>query len=142
MRSSRRCELDEVGGKQGLGRFLVSIRTASSLRLGLILIFIGTLLNAQVLLGVLVSPEVTKVSEHFVCQCGCNHQLSVCSMLNCGSATPLRAEIGDLLQQGKTEEQIVSIFSQKYGKVILSAPTTRGFDLTAWILRLSCCFWG
>jgi cytochrome c-type biogenesis protein CcmH/NrfF len=82
----------------------------------------------------IVSPEVRKVSERFVCQCGCNHQLSVCSMLNCGSATPLRAEIDSYLKEGKTEEQIVSLFVSKYGKRILSAPTTKGLDLTAWIL--------
>jgi cytochrome c-type biogenesis protein CcmH/NrfF len=82
----------------------------------------------------IVSLEVRKVSERFVCQCGCNHQLSVCSMLNCGSATPLRAEIDSYLKEGKTEEQIVSLFVAKYGKRILSAPTTKGLDLTAWIV--------
>jgi cytochrome c-type biogenesis protein CcmH len=102
-------------------------------RLGLMLLAIG-FLAAPVLLGQIVSPEVRKVSERFVCQCGCSQQLSVCSMLNCGSATPLRAEVADLLKQGKTEEQIVNIFTEKYGKVILSAPTARGFDLTAWTL--------
>lgn len=82
----------------------------------------------------IVSPEVMKVSERFVCQCGCSEQLSVCAMLNCGSATPLRAEIAELLKQGKTEKEITDIFVAKYGKVILAAPTTQGFDLTAWTL--------
>ncbi|HVN79128.1 MAG TPA: cytochrome c-type biogenesis protein CcmH [Terriglobia bacterium] len=82
----------------------------------------------------IVSPEVMKISERFVCQCGCSEQLSVCAMLNCGSATPLRAEIAELLKQGKTEKEITSIFVAKYGKVILAAPTTQGFDLTAWTL--------
>jgi len=82
----------------------------------------------------IVSPEVMKVSERFVCQCGCSEQLSVCAMLNCGSATPLRAEIAELMKQGKSEKEITSIFVAKYGKVILAAPTTQGFDLTAWTL--------
>lgn len=85
-------------------------------------------------LAQIVGPEVMKVSERFVCQCGCSEQLSVCAMLNCGSATPLRAEIAELLKQGKTEKEITSIFVAKYGKVILAAPTTQGFDLTAWTL--------
>jgi cytochrome c-type biogenesis protein CcmH len=89
-----------------------------------------------------VSPEVRKVSERFVCQCGCNEQLSVCAMLNCGSATPLRAEIAELLKQGKTEKEIVDIFVAKYGKVILAAPTTQGFDLTAWTLPFVMLFLG
>jgi cytochrome c-type biogenesis protein CcmH len=53
-------------------------------------------------------------------------------MLNCGSATPLREEIDGYLKEGKTQQQIVSAFVAKYGKVILSAPTTQGLDLAAW----------
>ena len=80
------------------------------------------------------SPEVKKVSENFVCQCSCNHQLSGCGMLHCGSANPLRSEIDQKLQAGMTEGQIVDDFVAKYGGVILSAPTGEGFDLVAWTL--------
>ena len=80
------------------------------------------------------SPEVKKVSENFICQCGCNHQLSGCGMLHCGSANPLRSEIDQKLQAGMTEGQIVDDFVAKYGGVILSAPTGEGFDLVAWTL--------
>ena len=78
-------------------------------------------------------PEVKKASEAFVCQCSCNHQLSACGMLNCGSATPLRTEIQEHLKQGKSQKEIVDAFVAKYGKVILAAPTTQGFDLAAWL---------
>jgi len=78
-------------------------------------------------------PEVKKASEAFVCQCGCNHQLSACGMLNCGSATPLRTEIQEHLKQGKSQKEIVEAFVAKYSKVILAAPTTQGFDLAAWL---------
>ncbi len=80
------------------------------------------------------SPEVKKVSENFVCQCSCNHQLSGCGMLHCGSANPLRSEIDQKLQAGMTEEQVVDDFVAKYGGVILSAPSGEGFDLVAWTL--------
>jgi len=78
-------------------------------------------------------PEVKKASEAFVCQCSCNHQLSACGMLNCGSATPLRTEIQEYLKQGKTQKEIVDAFVAKYSKVILAAPMTQGFDLAAWL---------
>ena len=78
-------------------------------------------------------PEVKKASEAFVCQCSCNHQLSACGMLNCGSATPLRTEIQEHLKQGKSQKEIVEAFVAKYSKVILAAPTTQGFDLAAWL---------
>ena len=80
------------------------------------------------------STEVKRVSENFICQCSCNHQLSGCGMLHCGSANPLRSEIDEKLQAGLAAEQIVDDFVAKYGKVILSAPTGEGFDLVAWTL--------
>ena len=54
-------------------------------------------------------------------------------MLNCGSKVPLIREIESLQAQGKTQPQIVETFVTKYGKVILSAPTTQGLDLAAWL---------
>ncbi len=54
-------------------------------------------------------------------------------MLNCGSATPLRTEIQEHLKQGKSQQEIVDAFVAKYGKVILSAPPAKGFDLAAWV---------
>jgi len=78
------------------------------------------------------SAEVKNVSENFVCQCGCNHQLSGCGMLYCGSANPLRNEIDEMLEAGRSEKEIVGEFVAKYGKIILSAPTGVGFDLVAW----------
>ena len=57
-------------------------------------------------------------------------------MLHCGSANPLRTEVAQKLKEGKTEETIVDEFVVKYGKLILSAPTSEGFDLLAWTLPI------
>ncbi|MSO22763.1 MAG: hypothetical protein EXQ58_05805 [Acidobacteria bacterium] len=88
------------------------------------------------------SPEVKNASEAFVCQCGCNHQLSACGMLNCGSATPLRAEIQGHITEGKSQKEIVEAFVAKYGKMILAAPTTQGFDLAAWLTPFAVLLFG
>ncbi|MDE2965048.1 MAG: cytochrome c-type biogenesis protein CcmH, partial [Acidobacteriota bacterium] len=98
------------------------------------LILLPAILFSSPAAAQIFSPEVKKVSENFVCQCSCNHQLSGCGMLHCGSANPLRSEIDQKLQAGMTEEQIVDDFVAKYGGVILSAPTGEGFDLVAWTL--------
>ena len=87
-------------------------------------------------------PEVKKASEAFVCQCSCNHQLSACGMLNCGSATPLRTEIQEHLKQGKSQKEIVDAFVAKYSKVILAAPTTQGLDLAAWLIPFAALSFG
>jgi cytochrome c-type biogenesis protein CcmH/NrfF len=99
-----------------------------------IMVVILSLHLPSLLLAQVFPPEVKKASEAFVCQCNCNHQLSACGMVNCGSATPLRQEIAGHLKEGKTQQQIVDAFVAKYGKVILSAPTTQGLDLAAWMI--------
>jgi cytochrome c-type biogenesis protein CcmH/NrfF len=100
-----------------------------------------------VLLGALALPisgqgrkdierEYKATCDRLICQCGCNEQLSVCSMQNCSSATPMRAEVRERLLNGESADAIVDSFVARYGKKVLSAPTMRGFDITAWIMPL------
>jgi cytochrome c-type biogenesis protein CcmH/NrfF len=81
-----------------------------------------------------ISREYQEACDRLVCQCGCNEQLSVCAMQNCSSATPMRAEIRERLQKGEDLDQIVQSFVERYGPKVLSAPTMKGFDITAWIM--------
>ena len=103
------------------------------------------LLYIVIVLGTPLSsvPETTDLERHYeeaaaqlVCQCGCPHQLTVCAMQNCHSATPMRAEIREKLQAGMTVEKIVDGFVARIGKQVLAAPTLKGFDLTAWIMPI------
>ncbi len=81
-----------------------------------------------------ISKLYQETCDRLICQCGCNEQLSVCAMQNCSSATLMRAEIRERLQKGDGPDQIVRSFVDRYGKVVLSAPTTTGFDLSAWVM--------
>jgi cytochrome c-type biogenesis protein CcmH len=81
-----------------------------------------------------ISRDYKEACERLVCQCGCNEQLSVCAMKNCRSATPMRAEIRERLQNGESVDRIVDSFVARVGKQVLSAPTMKGFDITAWIM--------
>ncbi len=81
-----------------------------------------------------ISKEYKEACDQLICQCGCNEQLSVCSMQNCGSATPMRAEIRERLLKGESVQAIVDSFVARHGKQVLSAPTMQGFDITAWIM--------
>jgi cytochrome c-type biogenesis protein CcmH/NrfF len=80
-----------------------------------------------------IGKQYKEACDRLVCQCGCNEQLSVCAMQNCGSATPMRAEIQERLLKGESVDQIVESFVARVGKQVLSAPTTKGFDLAAWV---------
>jgi cytochrome c-type biogenesis protein CcmH/NrfF len=89
-----------------------------------------------------ISREYKEACDQLICQCGCNEQLSVCSMQNCSSATPMRAEIRERLLKGESVSAIVDGFVARYGKQVLSAPTMQGFDLTAWVMPFMIFFFG
>ncbi len=73
------------------------------------------------------------IEESLTCQCGCGLTVHSCNHLQCGSAGPIREEIRAQMALGKSKGQILSYFKGKYGEKILSAPTTTGFNIVAWI---------
>ena len=46
----------------------------------------------------------------------------------------MMAEIAAELDEGKSDDSIISHFAEKYGLSVLSAPPASGFNLTAWIV--------
>jgi cytochrome c-type biogenesis protein CcmH len=76
---------------------------------------------------------VSGISDQLVCQCGCTMVLSNCSHIECGSREAMTALIGQKLDQGQSEQQIIQFFVAEYGEQVLSAPSKRGFNLAAWI---------
>ncbi len=106
-----------------------SLRMASGF---LLLFFAAPALGIQTAAD--ISRDYKEACDRLMCQCGCNEQLSVCAMQNCSSATPMRAEIRERLQNGESVDVIVESFTARYGKQVLSAPTLQGFDITAWVM--------
>jgi cytochrome c-type biogenesis protein CcmH len=75
----------------------------------------------------------TDLEEALTCQCGCGLTVHACNHLQCPSGIPLKQEIAGQLALGKTRPEVLAYFSDKYGEKILSAPTTTGFNLVAWV---------
>lgn len=75
----------------------------------------------------------SEIEEALTCQCGCGLTVHSCNHLQCPSGIPLKEEIGQQLAAGHTRAEILTYFSGKYGEKILSAPTTTGFNLVAWV---------
>jgi cytochrome c-type biogenesis protein CcmH len=44
------------------------------------------------------------------------------------------ADLGKQIDEGKSNEQIIAAFIDKYGSTVLAAPPVSGFNLTAWIM--------
>jgi cytochrome c-type biogenesis protein CcmF len=86
------------------------------------------------------APQPTGVDENWlvrniICQCGsCRHNLLECESDGCGHAVQDRIEIRQLLNQGRTRDQVIQYFIKKYGgQVALAAPIDRGFNRLAWL---------
>jgi cytochrome c-type biogenesis protein CcmH len=73
-----------------------------------------------------------EIESALTCQCGCGLTVHSCNHLNCGSGIPLKKEIAEQIATGASANQVIAYFEKKYGEKILSAPTTRGFNLAAW----------
>jgi cytochrome c-type biogenesis protein CcmH len=73
------------------------------------------------------------IEEALTCQCGCGLTVHSCNHVQCPSGIPLKEEIASQLAAGKGREEILTYFSTKYGEKILSAPTTTGFNMVAWV---------
>jgi len=74
------------------------------------------------------------VSEGLTCQCGCGLTVANCNHPQCEFAVPMRTQIEAMIARGKSRPEIIAWFRTRYGEKILSAPTTEGFNLLAWIM--------
>ena len=75
----------------------------------------------------------SEIEESLTCQCGCGLTVHSCNHVQCPSGIPLKEEIAGQLAAGKGREEVLTYFSTKYGEKILSAPTTTGFNIVAWV---------
>jgi cytochrome c-type biogenesis CcmH protein len=89
-----------------------------------------------------VSDRARQIGMKFKCMCGaCSMTAGGCSHPGGEFAGPCQAwalpalqEVDDLLRQGKTDEQIVEMFVQKYGTGVYAEPPKSGFSLVAWVM--------
>lgn len=82
-----------------------------------------------------LSVTVGEITQELTCTCGCNMVVSACEgAMECSAANGIKAQVMEKLSVGQSKEEIIGYFVNRYGEKILSAPTKRGFNLTAWIL--------
>lgn len=78
-------------------------------------------------------PNAEQVAQGLTCQCGCGLTVANCNMPTCSFSVPTRTHIQELIDQGKSQVEIITFYRHKFGEKVLSAPTTEGFNLFAWI---------
>jgi len=130
------------------GRFLVrGVSGAKDLLFGMFAsigpLRIPLLKTAQALLlalAVCFSMGATDAGSRFndlghrlMCTCGCAQLLGECNHVGCPESGRERNELTAAIASGLSDTDVLASFSTKYGATVLAAPTTRGFDLVAWI---------
>jgi cytochrome c-type biogenesis protein CcmH len=73
------------------------------------------------------------LNHRLMCTCGCAQVLGECDHAGCPGREQEFADLNAAIASGATDEQILTSFAAKYGATVLAAPTTKGFDLVAWV---------
>jgi len=80
------------------------------------------------------STRFGHLGHQLMCMCGCGQILLECNHVGCPDSDGMRNELMAAVTRGDSDSLVEQAFVQKYGPTVLAAPTTSGFDRTAWIM--------
>ena len=81
-------------------------------------------------------PFIIGIESRLACTCGCTLDVYTCRTTDftCGTSPAMHREVVRLIQQGKTEEEVVGAFVAQYGETVLMSPPKSGFNLVGYVL--------
>lgn len=88
------------------------------------------------------ASRFNELGHGLMCICGCNQILLECNHVGCPDSDGMRAELSAAITRGDSDSLVEQAFVQKYGPTVLAAPTTTGFNRTAWIVPFVALFLG
>ncbi|MBK6778401.1 MAG: cytochrome c-type biogenesis protein CcmH [Gemmatimonadetes bacterium] len=79
---------------------------------------------------------ITGVEKRMQCTCGCTLDIYTCRTTDftCTYSPALHKEVVALAQDGKTADEIVAAFVEKYGEKVLMAPKPEGFNIAGYVV--------
>jgi cytochrome c-type biogenesis protein CcmF len=81
-----------------------------------------------------VDADQRWLEKNMICMCGCRHLLADCGG-ECGPAPAERKIIRTMLEEGKTRDDVIKFFVDRYGGMdVMAAPPDKGFNRLAWAL--------
>ena len=80
------------------------------------------------------ATRFNELGHQMMCVCGCGQILLECNHVGCPYSDGMRNELMTAVNRGDSDSLVEQSFVQKYGPTVLAAPTTSGFDRTAWIV--------
>jgi len=78
--------------------------------------------------------RLNNLGHKLMCTCGCGQVLMECNHVGCQSSDSMRRELVAGITRGDSDDQILNWFVEKYGPVVLAAPTKTGFNRVAWLM--------
>jgi cytochrome c-type biogenesis protein CcmH len=94
------------------------------------------------LMGAGDDARFNAVGHKLMCVCGCNQILLECNHVGCTYSDRMRNELSAALSRGDSDDLATQAFVQKYGAIVLAAPTGTGFNRLAWITPFAALFIG
>ena len=88
------------------------------------------------------ASRFNEIGHQMMCICGCKQILLECNHVGCPDSDGMRNELMAAVTRGDSDSLVEQSFVQKYGPTVLAAPTTRGFDRTAYIVPFVALFLG
>ena len=88
------------------------------------------------------ATRFTELGHQLMCICGCNQILLECNHVGCPDSDGMRNELAAQVTRGDSDSLVQQAFVQKYGPTVLAAPTTTGFNRTAWVVPFAALFFG
>jgi len=88
------------------------------------------------------ASRFNELGHQLMCICGCNQILLECNHVGCPDSDGMRNELMSDVTRGDSDSLVQQAFVQKYGPTVLAAPTTTGFDRTAWIMPFAALIFG
>ena len=77
------------------------------------------------------ADEINAVAKNLSCPTCTGINVADCPTETCEQ---WRAQIGDMLAEGKGEQEILDYFATRYGDHVLQVPPKRGFFVLVWVL--------
>ena len=66
-----------------------------------------------------------RLGHQLMCMCSCGQVLLECNHVGCAYSSRMRDELAAGIARGDNDSLILQSFVQKYGNVVLAAPTTQ-----------------
>jgi cytochrome c-type biogenesis protein CcmH len=81
-------------------------------------------------------PFIIDVEGRIRCTCGCNLDVYTCRTTDftCGVSPEMHRQVVQLVEQGRTADEILEAFVAEHGEAVLMAPPKEGFNLAAYFV--------